>query len=302
MFKKLTLIIGIALILTGIFGWQIHSFSQEPSDIDELLTGLPNFNPNDCGVDECCLTYRAAMGYVEKTWSENLNNLTDQEKPASAMVDEAFENLRTYECWLEYICRAVDYSGYASPDTVLDGGLTSKEIGKIPGCQAPEDMGLVTGWDSFVNFLKEDWSILEVIYKPEQETATFDMEFADTFFNENKIPFFPQCMSDMTNKNRTPDFVTARENYENCIAVLDSKFACKGDEESLKDCTTKSVAFVQLENALKKSNADQKARVFENKLSDIITKMLTLEFHTEYFKTKLENLNNLYECYPPKCT
>jgi len=302
MYKKLTIIIGIALVLTGVLSWQLRPSSQA-DELDDLLAGLGDdylYGFADCEVDECCIAYKAAMGHVEKAWSENLNKLTDQEKPASAMVDEAYENLRTYNCWLEYICRAVEYSSYAPPETA-EGGLTKKQIGVIPGCKAPEDLGIVTTWDSFVNFLKEDWDLVRTMYSAGGE-ATVNMDFPDSFFVNNKIPYFPQCMSDITNKNASPDLITARDSYQRCIAVLDSKFACKDDEDSLKKCTSESIAFVKLESTLKRAHADQKARVLEDKLSSIITKMLTMEMHAEYLKTKLTNLEKLYSCYPPKCT
>jgi hypothetical protein len=306
MSKKTSIIIGAIAIIIGISGWQARSFSQEQTAQDRLneltkqLKSETNINPETCGTNECCLTYSAAIGYAEKAWSENLKNLTDQEKPTSAMVDEAYENLRTHECRLEYICRAVEYSGYASPDTVINGEITSSQIGTIPGCQNPEDMGALTTWGSFKNFSKGMWNYI-TFNSMSGGTAKVSMRFPDTFFLNGGLPFMPECMSDRTDRNRTPDFVTGRTNYEKCMAIMNSRFACRGGEENPQDCAGESIAFVELENALRKSNADQKARVFENKLSSIITKMITLQMHTEYFKTKLENLDQLYACYPSRC-
>jgi hypothetical protein len=307
MSKKISIIAGITAMLIGIFGWQIHSFSQDTDEqFNKLISDLNEdgedlYGVKDCEKDACCMIYKGAMGYVEKAWSENLKNLTDQPKPASDMVDEAYESLRTYQCQLEYICRAVEYSGYAPPESTFGTNkLTSDQIGTIPGCQKPEDLGVPDTWDSFISFLKDNWNVMKGTLTA-GGAQEINVNFPADYFTGNGIPFFPQCMSDITNKNAVPDLVTSRSNYQRCIALLDSKFACKGDETSLKDCTSASLAFIQVETALRKSQADQKARALENKLSSIITKMLTMEMHAEYLKTKLQNLDQLYSCYPSKC-
>ena len=311
MFKKLTPIIGIAIILTGVLGWQMHSFSQDDIDKEELIGPPPKDDPgdltdlfkvDDCALDECCITYRTAMRHVKESWSENLKTLLDQEKPASEMVDEAFENMRSYHCWMEYICRAVQYSAWADPETVYNTGITSKHIGTIPGCQAPEEMGKLSRWDPFIDWMKENWDILEHTVYPhgldDEAVAELNMEFPNGFFNPTGLPFFPQCMTDITNKNAHPVLTDVNARYNTCISIIEEQFGCTEDDE---DCQSGETAFVMVETALKKNNADQKTRVLESKLHSILTKMIGMEQHAKYINTQIQQLDSLYECYPPKC-
>ncbi|MBU0577790.1 hypothetical protein KJ742_00110 [Patescibacteria group bacterium] len=254
--KKFIPIIGLALIITAIIGWQTRSYSND----------LPYPEPTTCAQ-----SYVNAFAVVKDYWENDvLGNLMDQQKPSSEMVDEAFESLRTYQCMLEYICRSVRFSGIGDPDSAEGGGLTSVHIGSIPGCQKPQNVGLPSTWEAI--------------------------------YTTNKFPFFDQCMTDQTYGNINPDVIKASENYQDCMNFVAEQFACGNNEESLQDCTDQSIAYVKLETALKNNSAEQKASALENKLSSIITKMLVMEAHVGYMKSKLQQLESRYACSPPECS
>jgi len=296
--KKISIIVVIIAICIGVFGWQFKSLSQEDSKYAAKCTPENSEQP-----DRCCVAYHEAMGAVELAWSQNLDDMMDQEKPASEMVDEAFENLRTYQCWLEYICRAVEYSSYALPETAFGedhSQLTSAHLGVIPGCQKPEDLGIPDTWDSFVSFLEDDWNVLKGLLTA-GGVQEVNVDFPASWFTSNSIPFFPQCMSNPENRNFRPDQEIARAYHTGCMALMDSKFACQAGSDDIKECTSESIAFVKLTNTLKRNHSDQKARALENKLSSIISKLITMDIHVTYLQAKFENLYKLYACFPSKC-
>lgn len=286
MYKKLSIIIGIIAIAVGVLGWQLNSFSQQESPYAQ-----------ECN-NACCIAYREAMGTVEKAWSSNMSDMMNQEKPASETVEEGFENLRTYQCWLEYICRAAQYSGYGTPESAQTG-LTSKHLGIIPGCQAPEDMGIVNGWDNFLNFLKSDWAVFENVFKG-GGVAEAKVKMPDTLFNA--LPFIPQCMTDPTNRNSEQKMQLAKDNYTQCIAFVDKQFGCEQSGKNIQECTSESIAFVKLENELRRNNARQKASIIENKILSILNKMQDMESHVSIMKEKLNSINSKSVCYPPSCS
>src|SRR3989338_1174732 len=80
-------------------------------------TNLPYPTPKEIkgGLSVCKQVFINKMSEMRSAWEVNLETLTSQEKPASEMVDEAFEGVRTYRCWLEYLCRSVRYSCSANP-------------------------------------------------------------------------------------------------------------------------------------------------------------------------------------------
>jgi hypothetical protein len=290
--KKLLLIVIIILVFIGSAAIAPDIFSANTSKYTDVCKVGDNVN-------YCCVSYNEAMGAVDKAWSDNLDTLMAQEKPGSEMVDEAFENMRTYQCWLEYVCRSVQYSGYANPSSVQDGILTSAQIGIVPGCQAPEDMGLLTTWPALTGFLKDNWNVMKSLAGSGE--ATVNMEFPDSFFTSSGMPFIAQCMSDVTNKNSNVKMNIVSSNYDACMALLESKFACNNTENGLKNCTDKSSAFVKVETALRKNHGEQRARILEEKLGSIVTKMLSMQTHLKYMFANLQQLDNRYACYPPTC-
>lgn len=88
----------------------------------------------------CDQAFINQMTLMRTAWEGNLELLTQQEIPASEMVDDAFEGVRTYRCWLEYLCRAVLYSGDANPGETGGLPLGTAQLGTAPGCAAPEGL------------------------------------------------------------------------------------------------------------------------------------------------------------------
>jgi len=207
------------------------------------------------------------------------------------MVDEAYENLRTYNCWLEYICRAVQYSGYAPMESTLGTGLQKKHVGVVPGCQKPKNLNFESEYSEFVEAMKK---------VPLVGTA---IQGSENYYLNNKLNFFPRCMSD-PNNNQSPEIAQANANFQACKAIIELKFQCKSDSdpEDLEKCLTESSAIAKMENALKSSHADQKAGALERKLGLIVSKLNVMEEHVGYLSNFLVQLDSRFACYAKKCT
>jgi len=242
--------------------------------------------------DMCCVSYRGAMEAVKKDWQNNLQLLTEQEKPASEMTQEAYEGIRTYNCWLEYICRAVEYSSRAPIEGALGTGLLSDHIGTVPGCQAPEDLTLEVEYGNFTNTMKEIPLVGIVVSN------------IDDLYINNRIDYFPHCMTDPSGDNLNPSITIAAKNYKECKEALQQVFSCTEEElesGNTENCAQTSSAYVTVETALKKTNADQKARVLEKKLATIVPKLQNMEMHVGYLSDFLTQLDARFACYIKEC-
>ena len=242
--------------------------------------------------------YKEALESMKDAWAENMTQALDQEKATSEKIDDVFEGYNTYKCWAEYLCRAVQFSEFGSPNTALTG-LTKVHIGEIPGCQAPEDLGMPTAWSNFVNMLKADWQF--IVDSANAGDANLKIEELDLgIFTPSALPFIPQCMAEKASLNEfvnMGDYSRASGNYANCMEIFNSRFGCKEGE----DCSSPEIALVMVETALRENHADQKASVLENKLSSIIQKLHSTQLQTDYLKTNIIKLDKLYTCYPSKC-
>ncbi|MFH0837922.1 MAG: hypothetical protein V1880_01495 [Patescibacteria group bacterium] len=272
-------------VLYGVLSWDLVTHSEPPGPEDsqfaEICKGTTTSNT-------CCIDYNEAMEAVKRDWQENLKKLIDQEKPASEMVDDGYESLRTYDCWLEYICRAVQYSGHAPIESAYSTGLESEHLGIVPGCQAPENLRMESEYNKFVETMKD----VPITGVP--------IEKMGQAFIDNKISYFPRCQTDNGQDNRSPNLVAAKSNYDACKRALELNFGCpKGVDEAL--CPEFSNAFVTLENVLKKTNADQKASALERKLGTILPKMHEMEMHVGYLDNFLQQLDSRFSCYAAKC-
>lgn len=289
----------LTIVITSVIGWEMRAYSETESPYDNACRAQGGES-----VDQCCVVYNSAIENLKTAWSENLESLKDQEIPASEMVSEGFENFRTYRCWLEYTCRAVEFSGYNTPkslDPKETGSLqlTSRQLGRVPGCQKVENLELSTSWTNFAQFMKENWDFIkETAVGSDDAKLNINMDLPENLFVENGIGFMPQCMTDITNNNLHPSFTRSENNYKECMEVVESVFGCSDGDEN---CESPEVGFVQLESALQEAHSNQQASALENKLSDIINKMLVMENHVEYVKTKLQSIDARYACFPSKC-
>lgn len=284
-----TSLVTLMILGIGTLSFSMMTFSLEEDQIGEELNKIAS-----CGVD-----YTRAMDAAQRDWDNNLRTLVDQEKPASEMVDDAYENLRTYNCWLEYICRGVLYSGYAPTESIEGTGLTSQLIGRVPGCQKPEDIILESEWEGFLNTLKKV-PILGATGKPLSDV------FKSKMYIPGKFSMFPGCMTDAHNNNN-PDLVLANSNYQLCRIALEERFGCQPETEEEEDflgepkCTQSSSAFTGLESVLKKAHGSQKASALETKLGDILSRMHAMDARVTYLDNFLQQLDSRLSCYAAKC-
>ncbi|MBN2307227.1 hypothetical protein JXD20_04540 [Candidatus Peregrinibacteria bacterium] len=292
----------------GVLSWEIMSYSDPPSPANSRFAQTCSITTqSDEGAPEktydlCCIDYHEALEAVKVDWQNNLEQLTAQEKPASEMVDEAYESLRTYDCWMEYICRAVLYSGYAPLESSLGTGLKEEHLGIVPGCQAPDNLRLESEYNQFLESLS-DVPLTGVYFR------TVGGAVAETFADiktENKINYFPRCQTDEDN-NRNPLLVKANSNFEACKRALELQFGCpenpdpNNPEEAFCPNPKQSNAFAVVENKLKSTQAEQKSSALERKLASIITKMHGMESHVGYLSNYLQQLNNRFACYAAEC-
>ena len=239
--------------------------------------------------NSCCIEYNEALAAAKRDWMENLQNMINQEIPASEMVDDAYENLRTYNCWLEYICLSVEYSGIAPIESIQGTGLTSKQLGIVPGCQAPEDLRLGREYNTLLQSFK-DVPIAGV------STDAIEQSYVD-----NQIAYFPSCQTD--NNNQNPIIEQAKSQYDACKQALELQFGCTQAEADSEEstCLDHSTVFVEMENVLKKAHGEQKAAALENKLGQIVPKLQSMESHVGYLSNFLTQLNQRLACYAPYC-
>ncbi len=282
----ITLAAIILCIGYGVLSWDIATHSQEPEPSKYAQACKDEVGTSNA----CCIDYNGALDAANKDWQNSLQNLIDQEKPASEMVGEGYESLRTYNCWLEYICRAVEFSGHAPIESAYGTGLRSEHLGTVPGCQAPEDLRMESEYNLLIQTFKE----IPVVGVA---ADTIDKAFVD-----NKINYFPRCMTG-SNDNEFPNVVQARSNYSGCKIALEKQFGCPAEVAEANDgiCPETSNAFVTLENVLKKSHADQKASAMERKLATIVTKLSVMEEHVGYLQGFLNKLDSRFSCYAAKC-
>lgn len=285
-FSLLTLtavVIGLSLGL----GFKNKTYSQE----------APSAALQACGTQNaCCTQYTKAIEAADRDWQVNLQGLVDQEKPASEMVDEAYQNLRTYNCWLEYICRAVQYSGYAPVESALGTGLTSTHLGQVPGCQKPQDLKMKKFYASFTEELKK-----EPLFGSSQINK-------EKLYQKDKVNFFPGCMTDSQNNNEKPDVTQLNNNFQGCKLAIESKFGCSSDlaSEDFQAClegkTGNPTSLVILDTTLKSAHAEQRAMALENKLGDIVARLQATQEQVSYLSNFLTQLDQRLACLALQCS
>ena len=258
--KKLIIpIIGISILLTGLIGWGNKLYSE---------TDLPYPNPTDQeGLNACIQSTKNEIALMRDARDQNLNTMLDQEKPTDEIVDEAFENMRTYRCWLDYLCEAVLYSSNAEPKDIETlkniEKLTWEHIDSLPGCVLPENV-----------------------------------EIPGT-----KLKFLEHCPIAKETGNK---FNLMTANFTKCRELVNREFAELPEEdgdssEATESFRNKSSAYIAMERALRANSAEKKNRALKNKLSSIINKMHAMEGHMELLKSHIFKLDSLLPCYPAKC-
>ena len=262
--KILIPIIGIAILIFSITGWRINTYSQSKLP-------YPNF-PEKGGPNHCLQSIANEVALIRDAWNTNLQILLEQQKPASEMVDEAFESMRTYRCHLDYLCEATLFSGIADPTKLKDGEDISARLKNLPGCLNPEYIAIPNThfkYLSYCNIPKENIATsasVESVYM--QCRNLVQLEFADT---------------------------TQRDEYFGHTEA--GKFPAKEREKLMSS----SAAFITLEKTLKNANADQKGRVLQEKLQSILMKMRGMEYNVNQLKQYIEEFDSRLPCVAPKC-
>jgi len=127
---------GIITILLGFYLWRPTARTEE---------AVPYPKPASCLEATANQIYLMRMG-----WQQNLQPMMDQEKPTSEITDDVFESLRTYRCWLDYLCQTVLFSGPQDPTKMATytgpnaRPLTWTEIDKLPSCSFPGNVEIPT--------------------------------------------------------------------------------------------------------------------------------------------------------------
>lgn len=297
--KFLYFITGVTIILIAPISWKAVTFSQANLPYPEIK---PDSSPN--GVSACTQSVANEITIMRNDWITNLKDNLDQEKPTSELVDGAFDSLRTYRCWLDYLCEAVYISSVA------------KKPGDVTQTEDPTTTQLN---DQIV------FSILEKAGCADAE----NVEIPGT-----EIKFMPYCIAG--NVDETLSNVT--KNYSNCRQLIgfefgevasnsqDSRLSKKEMNESLQGrapralaaesagigsgtlsqkeidrVKKRSTAFVLLERTLRTKAAEKKSVAMQNKLSSILTKMNSMEAHVDLFKQYLNTFDLKLPCYAENC-
>ncbi|MFH0820216.1 MAG: hypothetical protein V1908_00420 [Candidatus Peregrinibacteria bacterium] len=225
--------------------------------------GLPyNLDSPKSDPPLCHQAFLNEMALMRGAWENHINQLTSQEKPASEMVDEAFQATRTYRCWLEYLCRTVQYSGMGSAEETAAGVLEG-HVGRIPGCAAPEDIVIPNTQLKFIDqcHVKDGGSM--TVEEVQLNNTNACMRYVELNFG--------------TPESDTPS------------AAM------------LKNLQNQSTVYIALEKKLKGVNSSQRARALETKLFEIVNKMSGMEAQAQYLKNFLNQLKSLLPCYVGQC-
>ena len=210
----------------------------------------------------CHQAFINEMALMRQGWESNLNDITSQEIPASEMVDDAFEGVRTYRCWMEYLCSTVRYSGTALPAESAGIPLTEDHIGSVPGCADPEDIEIPT---TTLHYLEQCY-VPEGSLRITAPTDNFDActRYLELNFGQPK----PGTKS----------------------------------SELLQHLKNTSTVYITLEKKLKSIHGDQRVRAMESKLGAILKKMNAMEGAAQTLKTFILKLDDLLPCYASKCS
>jgi hypothetical protein len=210
---------------------------------------------------------------MRSAWNNNLNDAADQEKATSEVVDEAFESMRTYRCWLDYLCEAVRLSSYArSASDVTQTENPSKE-------DADEALA----------------------YNLVEKSGCVDAE--NTEIPGTKIKFMEFCVAGEAAKET---LTNATKNYTECRELIGYEFGEKPKEsqlsqEVIEKIKEESTAFVALEKVLRTKSAEKKNRALQNKFASILNKMHAMQAHVELLKQYINTFDAKLPCYAEKC-
>ena len=212
------------------------------------------------------------MALMKSGWHQNMKDAGDQEKATSEIVDETFESMRTYWCWLDYLCETVLYSSLEDSERIkkleeetgMPFQITTEHIDRLPSCAKPQDI-----------------------------------EIPGT-----RLKFMNQCSIGRSELLAAK----AEENYQSCRRLVNNNFSELPDPEkgsknaaAVEAFKNQSGAIISIERALKAKSAEKQNRALQNKLSDILNKMYAMEAHMELLKEQMFKIDTLIPCYAAQC-
>ncbi len=249
--KKIYLIIVLIFI-------PILWLSQKPTETYSS-SDLPYSKPNSCSQK-----IENEMFIMNAGWTANLNAIINQEKPTSQKVDEAYESLNTYKCWLNYLCEAVIYSGNADEKGLKNNQLTKENIPTIPGCLPIQELEIPNTQIQFMPLCKE-----------EDDSNTKLANIQANFEGCQQLLQFQFYNIDQANPKAT---------------------------DSTQQVQQRSGAFITLERTLKTASANQKGRLLANKIRDITLKMQGMESNMTLLREALNKFDSLIPCVIDQCS
>jgi hypothetical protein len=186
-----------------------------------------------------------------------------QEKPTSEMVDDAFESLRTYRCWLDYLCETVTYSG------LQDSGareIRLPALDKLPGCMVPFN--------------------IEIIADGKPVTT---------------LKYLPECNVEK-NESTMKLIQTNLDICHNRVGREFGEIPAGGSTAQAAEISSNtSSAYIALESTLKKNSAEQSVRPVAEKLQTILDKMGGMVDGMTLLKEQLLQFDKRLPCYIKKC-
>ena len=200
------------------------------------------------------------------------------------MVDDAFSDMRTYRCWLQYLCESVlvsggyDYLNADNNERITNKFIEEESKGVPFGSHLTDVPGCVSG---------------DKITIP-----------------GTKLKYMPYCA---TGAHATDRFGNAETNNLTCLNLIGLEFSDINNPDLAKTEVGKassklketlhdqSSAFVGLVSALKKNSGDQMGVVLQSKLQSILTKLSDTEAHMTSLKENMERFDQKLACLAPTC-
>lgn len=218
---------------------------------------LPYSRPNTCKQ-----SIENEMFIMKSAWVANLQSLMNQSKPTSQKVDEAYESLGTYRCWLSYVCQAVTFSGSYDGANLKNGQLTSEHIQPIAGCLPPEKLEIPN------TFIK---------HMPLCQIEASNTRLADIQANVDVCQQLLQFQFYKTSDS-------------------DPKAS-----DTTKKVQQRSGAYIILERMLKTDNANQRGRTLAKKIDSISAQLLEMHSHMTLLREALHKFDSLIPCVINQC-
>ena len=264
--KKISIsILGVAILLSSFLLWRPSASTAEDLPYKPPLVNMPNLSA-------CAQSVANQIFLMRKGWQDNLKPMMDQEKPTSEITEDAFESLRTYRCWLDYLCETVLFS--ANQD---DSKMAAYKGPNARPLEWTEIDRLSPHWFS--------WSGCTFPGLVEIPTTT--------------LKYLPEC-----NVGNVDTAGKTQANLDMCHRLIHQELAGvpEGSSpqaiEAFKDA---SPAYIGLERTLRMKSADQSIRPMQEKLTEILLKMQGMENHMGFLKNQIESLDKRLPCYIKKC-